>query len=73
MKKYDNNRIPLHEVSMYAVIISIIDNERIDTARKGCMFETVPKEEQEPRSANKCSEKDALVEKSGRRNSRFKI
>ena len=45
----------------------------METARKGCMLAAVSTVKQEPWMANKCSEKDAPVENSGRRNSIFKI
>ena len=43
------------------------------TAKKYCMLAAVLTEKREPWLANKCSEKDALVERSGWRTSRFKI
>ena len=45
----------------------------IETALKDCMMAEVSTEKWEPWSANKCSEKDVPVYKSGLRNSRFKI
>ena len=58
---------------MHVVRTSIKDNERMETARKCCMLVSVLTLKLEPWSDNKCSEKDAAVENSGRRNSRFKI
>ena len=52
---------------------SIENNKRMKTVRKGCMLAAILTVKWEPWSANKCSEKDVLVENSGRRNSRIKI
>ena len=58
---------------MHLVRTSIKDNEIMNTARKVHMLEAVSTEKREPWSANKFSKKDASIENSGRRNSRFKI
>ena len=73
MQKHDNNRLPLYAVSMDAVTTSIKDNEITKTARKCRMLATVSTIKWETWLANKCSDKDVLVENSGLRNSRFKI
>ena len=71
--KRDNNQIPLRAFSIHAVRTSIKDNERMNNLRKSCMLAEVSAEKGSPWLANKCSEKDASVERSGRRTSRFKI
>ena len=58
---------------MHAVRTSIEDNERMVTACKGCMLAAVLADKKSPWPANKCGDKDASIERSGRRNSRFKI
>ena len=66
-------RLPLYAVSMHVVRTIIKDNEGMETARKGRMMAVVSTVKWEPLLANKCSDKDASVENSGHRNSRFKI
>ena len=58
---------------MHAVRTSMKYNEIMKTARKGSTLTAVSTVKLEPWSTKKCSDKDALVEKSGRRNSRFNI
>ena len=58
---------------MYASRTSIEDNKIMETTKKGRILAAVSTDKLEPWSANKYSEKDALVKNSGQCNSRFKI
>ena len=60
----DNNQRPLNAFSMHVVVTSIEDNEIMNNAPKDRMLAAVSAEKLSPWSANKCSEKDALVERS---------
>ena len=58
---------------MHSVITSIKYNKIMETALKLCILESVLTVKLDPWLNEKCSEKDAPVENSGQRNSRFKI
>ena len=58
---------------MHTVRKSLKDDERMETAQECRILTTVLTLNWEPWSANKCSEKDASFDKSGWRNSIFKI
>ena len=58
---------------MHADSISIEANKIIETDSKGRILAEVLTDKLEPWSADKCSEKNASVQNSGQRISRFKI